>query len=121
MLSQFLSGRVVDETSLHPILEDQDGERVDWKDFFQGKYSVLAFFYTRCSNPQKCTLTIHTLVAAQQLLEKAGLSDKVRTAAITYDSRYDVSQVLRAYGNARRFGFSEDNKMFIKKKSVNRH
>ena len=112
LTTQFSAGYAVDDTNLHPILEDQDGERVDWNDFFQGKYSVLAFFYTRCTNPQKCTLTIHTLVAAQQLLEKAGLSKKVRTAAITYDSQYDDGQVLKAYGNARRFEFSEDNKMF---------
>ena len=36
----------------------------------------------------------------------------MRTAAITYDSQYDNRQVLKAYGNARRFKFCEDNRMF---------
>ena len=42
-------------------LEDQDGARVTFGEFFAGKPSVVAFFYTRCDNPNKCSLTITKL------------------------------------------------------------
>src|SRR5690606_20248603 len=39
------------------VLEDQEGNRYKWNDFFQGKYTVLSFFYSRCHNPWKCIRT----------------------------------------------------------------
>lgn len=97
---------------LNPVLEDQNGEQIKWQDFFRNKYSVLAFFYTRCNNPRKCTLTIQTLVAIQCALKSNNLGGRVKTAAITYDSTYDTSSALQAYGEARQFAFSKNHRMF---------
>src|SRR6185295_11809896 len=80
------------------VFEDQDGATVTFKEFFQGQPSIVVFFYTRCDNPLKCSLTITKLARIQKLLEEHGLADRIRTAAITYDPAFDLPQRIRGYG-----------------------
>lgn len=94
------------------ILEDQQGEQFHWEDFFEGKPTLLAFFYTRCMNPRKCTLTIQKLASIQSMLNEQKLSDKIKVAAITYDPAHDTAGALKIYGLGRKFLFDENNKMF---------
>jgi hypothetical protein len=54
-------------------LEDQDGARAKFGEFFIRKPSVVAFFYTRCDNPNKCSLTITKLASLQRRLAELGL------------------------------------------------
>jgi protein SCO1/2 len=88
-------------------LEDQDGLRVGFTEFFSGKPSVLAFFYTRCENPYKCSLTV-TRLAQLQALAGSGL----KIAAITYDPGFDVPARLRRYGADRGVVFGPDVRFF---------
>ncbi len=92
-------------------IQDQDGNYMGWGEFFSQKPTVLAFFYTRCENPRKCTRTIFNLAAIRQLLEDAHLATEVRVAAITYDPKFDTPEALKSYGDARRFVFDENSKM----------
>jgi protein SCO1/2 len=66
-------------------LQDHKGALITFKDFFQGQPSIVVFFYTRCDNPMKCSLTIAKLGRVQKLLEAQGLADRIHAAAITYD------------------------------------
>jgi protein SCO1/2 len=93
-------------------LEDQDGARVTFSEFFTRKPSVVAFFYTRCDNPNKCSLTITKLGRLQRQLAEVGLDGQIQTAAITYDPEFDVPLRLRAYGENRGFVFSSANRLF---------
>jgi protein SCO1/2 len=77
--------------------EDHDGAPLTFEDFFQGRPSIVAFFYTRCDNPLKCSLTVTRLARVQSLLEARGLAERISTAAITYDPAFDRSDRLRAY------------------------
>lgn len=79
------------------VFEDQDGAVVTFREFFQERPTIVVFFYTRCDNPLKCSLTITKLARLQTLLEAQGLRDQVQTAAITYDPAFDVPQRLRGY------------------------
>jgi protein SCO1/2 len=88
-------------------LEDQDGQRVAFADFFHGKPVVLAFFYTRCDNPNKCSLTVARLARLQEQL-----AGRAKIAAITYDPLYDQPQRLRAFGETRGMQFGEDVRFF---------
>src|ERR1051325_431229 len=88
-------------------LEDQDGRSLRFGDYFRGKPSVVAFFYTRCDNPNKCSLAITKLAQLQQQL-----GDGVRIAAITYDPLYDLPPRMKLYGENRGFRFSEDARFF---------
>ncbi|MEM6765223.1 MAG: SCO family protein [Bacteroidota bacterium] len=94
------------------FLEDQDGKKVQWDNFFSRKLVVVAFFYTRCINPRKCSLTIYNLVKLQKKLESTNLRDKIKITAITYDPNYDTSATLKCYGISRGFTFSPDHKFF---------
>jgi protein SCO1/2 len=93
-------------------LQDQSGERLAFADFFHGRPAVLAFFYTRCMNPERCTLTVTKLARLQALLAERGLTGRVRVAAITYDPAYDLPERLRAYGAERGVRFDADNRFF---------
>lgn len=101
---------ILNDTIQTVALEDQNGNQIQWKDFFSSNYTVLSFFYTRCHNPRKCTQTIYNLVDVQEELKRRGLD--VKTAAISYDPIYDQAEVLQAYGNNRKFNFSENHRMF---------
>lgn len=93
------------------IFEDQDGNTITFGEFFRGHPSVVVFFYTRCDNPQKCSLTITKLARLQNLLRERGLAHRIRTAAVTYDPAFDVAERLRRYGISRGVYMNADHRM----------
>jgi protein SCO1/2 len=92
-------------------LEDQDGARVTFGEFFTGKPSLVAFFYTRCDNPNKCSVTITKLGRLQRQLAELGLDGRIHTAAITYDPEFDLPARLRSYGENRGVVFSPSDRL----------
>ena len=93
------------------VFEDQDGASITFKEFFRGHPSIVVFFYTRCDNPRKCSLTITKLARIQKLLEERGLASQIHTAAITYDPGFDLPERLRGYGQNRDLHMDERNRM----------
>lgn len=85
-------------------LENQDGVRLTFVDAFAGRPSALAFFYTRCMNPEKCSLTVTRLARLARLVAETGLDASV--AGMSYDPRFDRSARLRTYGIDRGMVFS---------------
>jgi protein SCO1/2 len=86
-------------------LEDQAGTRLSFAEAFAGRPSALAFFYTRCMNPQKCSLTVTRLARLSSLVQREGLDANV--AGITYDPAFDRPPRLRTYGADRGMIFSK--------------
>lgn len=101
-----------DHVSVRAVLEDQNGVTASFEECFGGKPSVVAFFYTRCENPYKCSLTITKLAALQDCVERRGLAGALRVAAITYDGDFDLPNRLRLYGADRGIQFGEDARFF---------
>jgi protein SCO1/2 len=93
-------------------LQDQDGTILPYGDFFIGQPSVVVFFYTRCTNPNKCSLTVTKLARLQDAITRSGLRGRIRTAGITYDPGFDIPPRLRAYGENRGIAFNADNRLF---------
>ncbi|MGJ4994023.1 SCO family protein [Bradyrhizobium sp. HKCCYLS3077] len=91
-------------------LEDQAGIAFTYRDFFQGRPSVVTFFYTRCMNPRKCSLTISKLAALQARLALMGLASHINIGAFTYDPAYDRAARLQMYGMDRGFKFDDHNR-----------
>ena len=81
--------------------EDHDGTSVTFKDVFRGHPSIVVFFYTRCDNPLKCSLTVAKLARVQQVLTERGLDDRIHTYAITYDPAFDSAKRIGTYGRDR--------------------
>ena len=92
-------------------LQDQDAASITFGAFFHARPSVMAFFYTRCMNPEKCSLTVTKLARLQQRICKQGLHGRVNVAALTYDPAYDLPQRLYAYGADRGMVFDARNRM----------
>lgn len=93
------------------VLEDQDGEMITFKEFFEGQPSIVVFFYTRCDNPMKCSLTVTKLARIQKMLAAQGVTDRIRTAAITYDPAFDLRSRLRVYGQDRGLRMDDQHRM----------
>jgi protein SCO1/2 len=81
--------------------EDHDGTSVTFNDIFRGHPSIVVFFYTRCDNPLKCSLTVAKLARVQQVLAERGLDDRIHTYAITYDPAFDSAKRIATYGRDR--------------------
>jgi protein SCO1/2 len=93
------------------VFEDQDRVTITFNEFFRGQPIIVVFFYTRCDNPLKCSLTIAKLAQIQKLLETQGLAGKIRTAAITYDPAFDGPDRLRGYAQSRGVRLNASNRM----------
>lgn len=92
------------------ILENQDGIRARLADIFSGRPGLIVFFYTRCTNPDKCSRSISNLARVAELIARrsaaAGRGDAVRLAGLSYDPDYDLPVRLRQYGETRGMAFS---------------
>src|SRR5262249_19158003 len=89
------------------VVETQDGVRHDLRELLGRQRTLLAFFYTRCMNPEKCSLTVTRLAAIAQALERSPKEPDLRVLACSYDPDFDRGQRLTAYGRDRGFPFSE--------------
>lgn len=111
MLSWPLGARANDDAVAQVAFEDQDGNEAGFDELFRGQVSIVVFFYTRCDNPLKCSLTIAKLARVQQRLEERGLLAQIQTVAITYDPAFDVAERLRTYGSERGLRFDAHHRM----------
>jgi len=99
-------------TAIPPVtVEDQDGTRLQFAEYVLGQPTIVVFFYTRCDNPHKCSLTIARLGQIQRALRQRGLDKQIRTAAVTYDPVFDTPERLRGYAQSRSMGLEADHRM----------
>lgn len=92
------------------IVEDQSGARLPLRQYLSRSETVVAFFYTRCQNPNKCSTTITKLAQLRRELTKT--SPMTQIAALTYDPGYDLPERLLRYGADRGLKFSDTVRMF---------
>ena len=69
---------------------------------------VIAFFYTRCQNAAKCSMTVSRLAALQRTLRAQGLDAKARVLAITYEPQFDTPDRINRFGSDRGLVFGPD-------------
>ena len=91
--------------------EDQDGTAIGYRELFTGAPTIVVFFYTRCTNPNKCSLTITKLARLQAAIDGLEPAAGIRTAGITYDPAFDRPPRLRAYGTNRGMRFGPDHRL----------
>ena len=84
------------------VLEDQSGAEARLVDVLRARPSVVAFFYTRCMNPTKCSLTVTRMAALARRLGAAA-----NVLALSYDGDFDIPPRLQAFGADRGFLFGE--------------
>ena len=89
--------------------QDQDEHNNTFAEIFSEKPTILGFFYTRCDNPNKCSLTITKLGLLQKRLAEEGLAGRIRIAAVTYDPGYDTPDKMKGYCQNRGFFLDQDH------------
>jgi protein SCO1/2 len=90
-------------------LINQDGKTIRLHDY-KGKALLLTFIYTRCQDPNQCTLMSSNFAAIDQELQKQPeLYDKTHLLSISFDPAYDTPKVLRSYGASYTGKYSDEN------------
>lgn len=90
-------------------LINQDGKTIRLHDY-RGKALLLTFIYTRCPDPDQCTLMSSNFAAIDQELQKQPeLYDKTHLLSISFDPAYDTPKVLRSYGASYTGKYSDEN------------
>jgi protein SCO1/2 len=72
------------------------------------KPAIVAFFYTRCQNAAKCSMTVSRLAALQRMLREQGLDSNARVLAITYEPQFDTADRLHRFASDRGLVFGPD-------------
>jgi len=90
-------------------LLNQDGNPIHLHDY-KGKALLLTFIYTRCQDPNQCTLMSSNFAAIDQQLQKEpALLDKTHLLSVSFDPAYDTPKVLRSYGASYTGKYSDEN------------
>lgn len=90
-------------------LINQDGKAIRIGDY-KGKALLLTFIYTRCQDPNQCTLMSSNFAAIDQELQKTPeLYEKTHLLSISFDPAYDTPKVLRSYGAAYTGKYADEN------------
>jgi len=89
-------------------LVNQDGKRIHLGQY-RGKALVLTFIYTRCPQPDQCTLMSRNFAAIDEELQKQPeLYEKTHLLSISFDPDYDTPKVLRSYGASHTGRYSDE-------------
>ena len=89
-------------------LINQDGKTIRLHDY-RGKALLLTFIYTRCQDPNQCTLMSSNFAAIDKELQKQPeLYAKTHLLSISFDPAYDTPKVLRSYGAAYTGRYTEE-------------
>jgi protein SCO1 len=79
-------------------LVDQDGRPLRLADY-GGKALALTFVFTRCPLPDYCPLMMRNFAAAHAaLIADAGLAGRTHLLTVSFDTKHDTPEVLRAFG-----------------------
>ncbi|HEX3229767.1 MAG TPA: SCO family protein [Pyrinomonadaceae bacterium] len=89
-------------------LVNQDGKRIHLSQY-KGKALALTFVYTRCPQPDQCTLMSNNFAAVdKQLQGDAATYDKTHLLTISFDPDYDTPKVMRSYGAGHTGRYSDE-------------
>jgi protein SCO1/2 len=89
-------------------LVNQDGRPIRLSQY-KGKALALTFIYTRCPQPDQCTLMSNNFAAIDRELQKLpDVYGKTHLLSISFDPDYDTPKVLRSYGASHTERYSDE-------------
>ena len=89
-------------------LTNQDGKRIHLAQY-RGKALALTFVYTRCPQPDQCTLMSTNFATVDKELQKEpDIYAKTHLLTISFDPDYDTPKVLRSYGASHTGRYSDE-------------
>ena len=79
---------------------DSSGRTRRLHELFDGRLTVLAFIYTRCSDPRGCPLSIGLLYDLDYVSQRdPAIGDNLRLLALSFDHEHDTPGVLAEFAN----------------------
>src|SRR5947207_9769824 len=89
-------------------LTNQDGKRIHLAQY-RGKALALTFVYTRCPQPDQCTLMSTNFAAVDKELQKEpDVYAKTHLLTISFDPDYGTPRVMRSYGASHTGRYSDE-------------
>ena len=89
VLGQAAEGQVLDE----------QGQAQSLQSILQGKYSLLSFVYSHCSDVNGCPLAAHVFYKIKGLMqEQPELAQKLQLISLSFDPERDTPEIMRLYG-----------------------
>ena len=89
-------------------LTNQDGKRIHLAQY-RGQTLALTFIYTRCPQPDQCTLMSSNFATIDRELQKQPeVYQKTHLLSISFDPDYDTPKVLRSYGASHTERYSDE-------------
>jgi protein SCO1/2 len=89
-------------------LVNQDGRPIHLSQY-AGKALALTFVYTRCPQPDQCTLMSSNFAAIDSELQKQpDLYARTHLLTISFDPDYDTPKVMRSYGASHTGRYSDE-------------
>src|SRR5947207_1079057 len=89
-------------------LVNQDGKRVRLSQY-KGEAVALTFVYTRCPQPDQCTLMSTNFAAVDKALQaQPDIYAKTHLITISFDPDYDTPKVMRSYGASHTGRYSDE-------------
>ncbi|RKT47103.1 cytochrome c peroxidase [Thiocapsa rosea] len=80
-------------------LLDTEGEPVRLHDIYDGRYVILSFIYSSCSDVNGCPLATYVLYRLfQRIARDPALAEQVRLLTLSFDPVHDTPEVMRLYG-----------------------
>jgi len=89
-------------------LVNQDGKPIHLSQY-AGKALALTFVYTRCPQPDQCTLMSNNFAAIdRELQQQPDVYAKTHLLTISFDPDYDTPKVMRSYGASHTERYSDE-------------
>ena len=89
-------------------LINQDGKRVRLSQY-KGEAVALTFVYTRCPQPDQCTLMSTNFAAVDKALQsQTDVYARTHLLTISFDPDYDTPKVMRSYGASHTGKYSDE-------------
>ncbi|MGZ5435514.1 MAG: SCO family protein [Pyrinomonadaceae bacterium] len=89
-------------------LVNQDGKPIRLSQY-KGQALALTFVYTRCPQPDQCTLMSTNFAAIEKELQQhTAVYAKTHLLSITFDPEYDTPKVMRSYGASHSGRYSDE-------------
>jgi protein SCO1/2 len=89
-------------------LINQDGKRIHLSQY-RGTAVALTFVYTRCPQPDQCTLMSTNFAAVDKALQaQPDVYAKTHLFTISFDPDYDTPKVMRSYGASHTGKYSDE-------------
>lgn len=89
-------------------LVNQDGKPIRLSQY-RGKAMALTFVYTRCPQPDQCTLMSNNFATIdKELQQQPAVYAKTHLLSISFDPEYDTPRVMRSYGASHTGRYSDE-------------